>query len=417
MASHSADLGPDFTRLWGAYAVSAIGSAVATDAFALTALLVLDGGTLQVSLLSALGGAVGAILALPLGPWIEFRRKRGVMIGVDLFRCAVLLTVPVAYAVHALTYLHLAVVAVLLAVGQIAFVGASGPCLKSLVAPEHLGQANGRFESVLWISSAAGPPAGGLLMSVLGPVPTMLVNAASYLLSAVGIGSIVRPEPDPPARTPGHRWRRGLGAGWRHILSDGVLRPLFVNTVAVSALITATAPLLAVMMLRELRFSPFEYGLSVGVPCLAGVIGARFGRRLVGRGRRSLLLVAGVARVLWMPLLPLVGPGPAGLMMVIAIHSGTVFFMSVFNPVFATCRLERTPDDRLARVLTAWSISNNAARATCTIIWGLLATLTTPRFAITVAVALLLASIACLPWRSQVVGTTATADPGGIRAR
>jgi hypothetical protein len=110
------------------------------------------------------------------------------------------------------------------------------------------------------------------------------------------------------------------------------------------------------------------------------------------------LLAAGVARVLWLPLLPLVGAGWPGLAAVTAIHGGTVFFMSVFTPVFAAYRLENTPGDRAARVLTSWSISNNTGRATCMLAWGLLATLTTPRFAITVAAVLLLASCACLPW-------------------
>lgn len=395
-------MGPDFNRLWAAYAASAAGSAVAVDAFALIAVLALAGSAFQVSLLSALAGAAGALLALPLGPWIEFRRKRPVMIGADVARCCALLTVPVAYAAGALTYVQLAVVCVLVAAGQIAFVGASGSHLKSLVPREHLTAANGRFESVLWISSAAGPPAGGLLVSVFGPVVTVFAGAGGYLLSAAGIRSIAAPEPAPPGRAPGGRWWRGLGAGRRHIWSDGLLRPLFVNTVAVGSLITAISPVLTVMMLRELGFSAFQYGLSVGLPCIAGVVGARLSRRIEARlGRRTVLLAAGAARVLWLPLLPFVGAGWPGLAAVTAIHTGTVFFMGVFNPVFAACRLERTPDRRLSRVLTSWSIASHASRAACTLALGLLATLTAPRPAIAVASVLLLCSCASLPWRAH----------------
>jgi Major Facilitator Superfamily len=395
-------LGRDFTRLWAAYAISAIGSAVATDAFALIAVLVLSSSVLQVSLLSALGGAVGAVLALPLGPWIEFRHKRPVMIAADVGRFVILLTIPVAYAMHGLTYTHLAVVSVLVAMGQIAFLGASGPHLRALVVPDRLTEANGRFESVQWTSSAVGPPAGGLLMSALGPCVTVIVDASSYLLSAVGVRSIRAPEPEPPSRTPGRaRWRE-IGEGWRHVFSDGTLRLLFVNTVSVSALIIAMSPVLAVMMLRELHFSPFQYGVSVGVPCVAGVVGARLSRRFARRGKRHVLLGAGVTRVLWLPWLPLVGTGWLGLAAVTVIHTGTVFFMSLFNPVFATCRIERTRHDRLARVLTAWSISNNVARAACTLLWGLLATLTAPRIALGVGAALLLLSVASLPWTAAL---------------
>ncbi|MFI0353344.1 MFS transporter [Actinomadura sp. 9N407] len=393
-------LGPDFTRLWAAYTVSAVGTAVATHAFMLISAGVLSSNALQVSLLSALGGAIGALLALPLGPWIEFRRKRPVMILADVTRCAALVTVPVAYLAGALTYFHLVVVCVLAAVCQIVFLAASGSHLKALVARDHLVEANGRFESVLWTSTAVGPPVGGLLMAVVGPTVTVLIDAVSYLLSAIGIRSIGTPEPEPRPRAADRRWWRGLGEGWRHIWSDTMLRPLFLNTVIVGALITAITPILAVLMLQDLHFSPFQYGLSVGIPCVAGVVGARLSRRLVAsRGPRTVMLTAGIARVLWLPWLPFVGPGWLGLAAVTAIHAGTVFFMSVFNPVFAAHRLESTPDRKLARVLASWSITSNATRAVCTLVWGLLATLTTPRFAIAVAVALLLASCAFLPWR------------------
>ncbi|REE96832.1 MFS transporter [Thermomonospora umbrina] len=391
--------GPDFTRLWAAYTVSTVGSAVATDAFVLIAVLVLAGSPLQVSLLSALAGAVGALLAFPLGPWIEFRHKRPLMIGADLVRCAAVLTVPIAHVAGALTYVHLAVVAVFVALGRIVFVSASGAYLKTLVAREHLREANGRFESVLWTSSAVGPPVGGLLIAVLGPATTVLVDAVSYLLSALGLRSIAGREADPPSRGNGRHRGREIVAGWRYIFADGGLRILFLNTVSVSALIIAMAPILAVMMLRELHFSPFQYGLSVGIPCIAGILGARFSRRLVHRESRSVLLAAGIARVAWLPLLPLMGSGWLGLALVTAVHTGTVFFMAVFNPVFATYRLERTPDDGLARVLTAWSIGNHAARAACTIAWGLLATVTSPRVAISVAVVALLGTVVFLPWR------------------
>ncbi|WP_207944399.1 MFS transporter [Actinomadura rubrisoli] len=393
-------MGSDFTRLWTAYTVSAVGSAVATHAFTLVAAIALSSNALQVSLLSALGGAIGALLALPVGPWIEFRRKRPIMIAADLTRFCALVTVPVAYTAGALTYLHLVVVCVLVAVCQIVFAGASGAHLKSFVARDHLIEANARFESVLWTSTTVGPPVGGLLIAVFGPTVTVMADAVSYLLSAIGIRSIATPEPEPQPRTTDHRWWRGLGEGWRHIWSDTALRLLFINTVVVSTLITAITPILAVMMLQDLHFSAFQYGLSVGVPCAAGVVGARLSRRIVaGRGPRTVLLTAGVARVLWLPWLPFVGPGWLGLAAVAAIHSGTVFFMSVFSPVFATHRLENTPSHELARVLTSWTISSNAARAVCTLAWGLLATVTTPRFAIAVAVMLLLATCACLPWK------------------
>jgi hypothetical protein len=66
--------------------------------------------------------------------------------------------------------------------------------------------------------------------------------------------------------------------------------------------------------------------------------------------------------------------------------------MGVFNPVFATHRLEQAPADRLARTLAAWSITSKATIALLTATWGLLAALTGPRPAIAAAGVLLLAT-------------------------
>ena len=81
-------LGRSFGWLWAAYAVSAYGSGLGFGAFPLIAVLALHAGPAQVAALSAVGPAVGALFAVPLGPWVEFRRKRPVMIAMDLARFA-----------------------------------------------------------------------------------------------------------------------------------------------------------------------------------------------------------------------------------------------------------------------------------------------------------------------------------------
>src|SRR3954469_14152554 len=131
-------MGRQFAWLWAAYAVSTAGTWVAFDAFPLIAILVLHAAPAQVSLLAAAGLAVGAALAVPLGPWIEFRRKRPVMVAADLVRFAALMSVPAAYALGRLTFAQLLVVAVVVGAADITFKAAGGACLKALVAPGDL---------------------------------------------------------------------------------------------------------------------------------------------------------------------------------------------------------------------------------------------------------------------------------------
>jgi hypothetical protein len=392
--SEGAGLGRAFGWLWAAFAVSTAGTWLAFDAFPLIAILALHAGPAQVSLLAATGLAVGAAVAIPLGPWVELRRKRPVMVAMDLVRCAALLTVPAAYLLGRLTFAQLVVVSVVVAAADIAFRAASGACLKALVAPEHLLVANGRFEATTWTATALGPPLGGLAIGVLGPVTTVVANAISFLLSAGGIRAMGRGEPPPAPRAGAARMRASdLLDGWRFILGSPTLRPLFANTVLVNGLILASAPLLAVLMLGRLGFAPWQYALAFGAPCVGGLIGARLSRRLVARhGRGRVLRVAGTLRACWPVGLAFVGPGAGGLAFVIALQFGLVTCVGVFNPVFATHRLEQTPDDRVARTLAAWSVSSSATIAAMTALWGVLAALAGPRAAIAVAGVVLLAT-------------------------
>jgi nitrate reductase NapE component len=184
-------------------------------------------------------------------------------------------------------------------------------------------------------------------------------------------------------RTGAPRLRAGdLLGGWRYILTHPALRPLFFNTILVNGLIMATSPLLAVLMLGRLGFAPWQYGLAFGAPCAGGLIGSRLARRLVVRfGRHRVMLTAGALRACWSLGLAFTRPGAAGLVLVIAAQLGLITCMGVFNPVFATYRLEQTATDRVARTLSAWSVTSNATIAALTALWGLLASITSPRTA------------------------------------
>ena len=404
MAGGGRSLGRRFGWLWAAYAVSTFGTRLAFDAFPLIAVLVLHAGATEVALLAASGLAVGAVVAVPLGAWVEFREKRPVMIAADLIRCAALLSIPVTFALDGLGLGQLLVVSVVVAAADITFGAASGAYLKSLVPPEDLLVANGRFEATTWTATALGPPLGGVAVGVFGPMTTVLADAVSYLLSALGIRAINSKEGQQTKRTqlsptaPSGLRMSDLPAGWRHILTHPTLRPLFLNTLAVNALIMAPAPLLSVLMLGQLGFTPWQYGLAFALPCLGGLLGSRLSRPLVARyGRRRVLLATGTLRACWPVGLAFVGPGTSGLLLVMAVEFGLITCMGIFTPVLATTRLEGTPPDRTTRTLSAWSITSRTTTAAVTALWGLLAALTGPRTAIALAGVLLLATPLLLP--------------------
>jgi MFS family permease len=390
-------LGPDFRRLWTAFAVSAAGTAVGSGALPLVAVLVLDVSTFQVSLLAALSALAGAAIALPSGSLIERRRKRPVMIGADLVRFVALVSIPAAAAFGVLTYVQLCVVGVLQSAALIVFTAASGAHLKALVPADGRADANSRFESTTWITLTVGPPIGGALVGLVGATATLAIDAFSFLLSALGIRRIRQAEPEPVAAAGKPDFR----AGWRYILTHRGLRALFWNSQLFGGPVMMVSPLLAVYMLRDLHLEPWQYGLALGAPCLGGVAGARLAPWLTRRWNlHRMLVVFGVLRAPWLLLLPLATPGLDGFLLIVLAETGMLIAAGAFNPSFATYRMEQTEDGFMARVLTSWSITSRSVQPAFMAAGGALAGLIGIRGAMLVAGCCCLLSAAVLPWRA-----------------
>ncbi|WP_432108981.1 MFS transporter [Streptomyces sp. AA1529] len=392
--------GTDLGRLWTAYAVSTFGTWIAFGAFHLIAVRVLRVSAFAVSLLDAAGLALAACVAVPLGPWIEYRTKRPVMIATGVVRFTALASVPLAYLAGVLSYGQLLAVSVVCGTAGIAFTAASGAYLKHLVDADRLLAANGRFEGTNWLATATGPPLGGMLVALLGPVVTVAADALGHLLSALGLLRIRGTDTAAPRAAAGRLRAADLASGWRFILHDRVLRRLFVNSMTVNGLIMATGPLLAVLLLGRYHFPAWQYGLAFGVPALGGFVGARLSAPLAARhGPHRVLLVSGWLRSLFPVGLALTRPGVPGLLTVLTVEALLIFSAGVFNPLNTTERLRRAPTGRVAQVLSAWSISSKLAQAAFILAWGALGTLTGPLTAITVAGLLLLGTPLLLPRR------------------
>ncbi|MEU0542121.1 MFS transporter [Nocardia sp. NPDC005978] len=410
--TRSTRLSPDFYRLWSATAVSQLGSALGLGALPLIAILVVHASVLQVTSMVAVSGLVAAILALPLGPWLEFRRKRSVMIAANLVCFTVLASVPAAAWLDAVTYPQLCLVAALSTVCAIVFNAANSAYVKFLVPEPDRVRANSRLDSLFWTVSAIGAPLGGVLIAATGATITVLIDALSYLAAALGLRGITTAEPEPEQTRREHHRAAQMRAGWSYLWSDRVLRRLFCNAMMFGGGLTAAGPLLALLMLRELHFTPWQYGLALGLPILGGLLGSVCAPMLTSRfGDRVILLVAGTARTLWLAVTLLAHPGPAGLIIIVTADTALLFCAGVFNPVFITYRMNATTDHYMARVGIAWSISAKTIQPVFVAAGGLLATVTSTRVAIAAAAITLLASSLLLPWKHIHAAVTPT-TPG-----
>ncbi|WP_202805989.1 MFS transporter [Actinopolymorpha alba] len=392
----------DFQRLWAGLAVSQLGSAVGGVALPIVAVTVVDASTFQISLLAAFTAVTTALLAFPMGSYVEFKRKRPVMIAADIARFASLGSIPLAGLFHSLTFAHLCVVAVINATCAIAFSGAAQAHLKALVSPDRLVDANGRLESTNWLRMSVGPSLGGALVGFLSALGTLLIDAVSFLVSALAIRLIKLPEPAPPVRDTQRSRRSELAGGLHFVWGHPTLRKMLISWVCFTGAIALSGPVTTVFYLRDLHFTAFEYGLLMGLPSLGGFFGARLTRRMVDRlGPVRTLWWASMLRGPWNFLIPLATPGLFGVVQCGVGFFGLLFFAAMANSTMSSYRQLATPDHFMARVSTLWSFATTVAQPLFILAGGLLATQLGSRPTLLISTALVCATALLLPRHEQ----------------
>jgi len=395
--------------LWAAYVISSLGSAVSTGAIPLIAIERLHKSAGSVSVMTAFAFAATAVITLPLGPFIERQPKQRVLRVTETLSFAALVSVLAAFAVGALSYAQLCFVLMIVTVCSILYCSALTSLFKQAIAEHSQLGVNAKLSSVDWTTSTVGPAIGGLLIMVVGVVSSTAVDALSFAVAAVLLtrrfvgehGAIEMPAADSGRE----KMLARVSAGLRHIFAHRTLRGLYINAMFFAGANRMTSPLVAVLMLDDLHLSALEYGIALGAPCAAGLLGSVLAGRITERfGTNRVLVVVGALRGPCLLPIAFAPVGVPGLLTVIGADSVLLFLAGVFNPVFASYRMRETPKELMARVTTAWSVSNKSITPLFIALGGWLATLLGVREALFIAAMICLVSGVFLPWRRTAEG-------------
>ncbi|MFE0588424.1 MFS transporter [Micromonospora echinospora] len=387
---------PDLRRMLLAYTVSTVGTLLGSGVVLWIAITEVGVGGGELGLLSGAATLVAGATALVVAPRIDTWHKRSVMISLDLLAGAALFSLSLATWAGTVAVWHLAAVAAVEMSVAILFAAASAAMLRH-IGRDRLDWALGRQESVFWAAQLIGPPAGGVVTSAVGPALTLAGNSASFLVSAVLLAGMSEPGPAAGRGSSGLR----IGAGLRTIWRVPPLRALYVNAVFFGSALMATNPILALFVVRDLGLSAWEYGLTLGVPCLGGMVAGLLSYRLIRRwGRERVLFGTGLVRVVWLLPLAVVPAGPAALAAVLALQFGLLFTTGLFNPTLASTRMAVTPADRISAVVASWAATTRLAHPVAIGVIGVLAELLGVRTALAIGAGLGALSVLPLLGRS-----------------
>lgn len=297
----------DFLRLWAGETISMFGTLVGQLALSFVAIIWLDATANEVAVL-ALCQIAPAFLAGPIaGVWVDRLDRRPIMIAADVGRCAALVTLPAAALFDALTIGQLWAVAAIASALTVFFDVAYQSYLPTLVQRRDLLEGNSKLETTASIAEVGGFSVAGWLVQLITAPGAVLVDAISFLASAVCIWRIEAPEPAPrPAHERQHVLREAE-EGLRFVLGNVVLRALAIAAVIYAVSSRLITVVLLLYLNRELGFGAGVLGMIFAVGGVTSIIGAFLASRshLFG-GLGPALIFAAFLRAVGMLTLPLV---------------------------------------------------------------------------------------------------------------
>jgi predicted MFS family arabinose efflux permease len=366
---------PEFLKLWAAQSISQVGDQITLLALPLAAVLTLDASAAQMGFLVAAELLPHLFFSLLAGVWIErSRRRRRLMIVADVGRALLLASVPLAAAFGVLSFPQLYVVA--FAVGTFAVMfDISWPTLFIAVVPRRdVVDANSKMSLSRSLSYVVGPSAAGFLVQALTAPVTLLLDAFSFLGSALFLTRLRAEEP--PVEDDGNGILGSLRDGFRFVLRDELIRSDLACAATVNLFNFVFAAIFVLYATRELGVAPGTLGIALGAGAVGGILGALIApslERAIGIGHSVVL-----GSVLFPAPLILV-PIASGSELQLGLMLGAAEFFSsvgvmIFDVSAASMAYLRIPDRIRARAAGTFRFVNYGIRPIGALLGGALGT-------------------------------------------
>ena len=273
----------DFMKLWSGQTVSSLGSVVTRTAVPLVALLVLGAGPFEMAMIIVSASLAVLLVGLFAGAWVDRLRRRPLLIGADALRAVLLFSIPAAYLYGVLRLEQLYLVVFLEGCLGVLFDSAYPAYVPSLIGVERVVEGNSKLAASSSLAEIGGPGLAGGLVQLIGAPFTMLVDAVSYVFSAISLLLIRSPEPPRPPRVAATHIRHEIAEGLRLVSRHPVLVPLTLRSVIAHVAGSFYGVLYTIYLINELHLDPLLLGIVVSAGGVGSLVGSFFAQRVIGR--------------------------------------------------------------------------------------------------------------------------------------
>jgi len=409
---------PGFFAYWMSYTVSGFGTYITTVALQVLVLVDLGGNAVDVGLLSAARWLPYLALGLVIGALVDRRRRRPLLIGADLGRAVLLLGVPVLLVAGWLSIPSLLVLVV--GVGLLSLIGdaASQALVPRIVPRDSLVSAHARTDQSDAVAQTGGPLVAGALVTIIGAAAAVVVDAFSYLLSAIAIWRVRLTEPSPAGAR--RRLRSEMAEGLRWVYRHQVLGPMAFGSHGWFFFNSILGTVFTPFVLLGLHLSPFQLGVALAGAGAAALVGSTLSQRTGLRwGAGRAVILSNLVMVLGWTVIALV-PAPVppwAIVAVLVVGQGLYGLgLGLSNANEMGYRQAVTPDELQARTNTTIRSANRAMIVVGAPVGGILATWIGFRPTLWIAIAGILVVtglLALSPFRSARHETDGLTDVAG----
>lgn len=302
---------PDYLKLWAAQCLSAMGSRITRTALPMIAILTIEATPTEVAILSALGVLPGVVVGLLAGGPIDRHAKRPLLIATDLIRAALVLTIPLAAWSGWLSMPQLYAVAAAIGAASALFRIADNAYLPALIGKEALVEGNAKLEATDSVAESVGPGLAGVLIQFMTAPFAVIVDAVSYLWSALMLSRIRATEVPAAERDAGGGLFADIRIGLRACLDQPVVARLLAAETLMMLFGGFFHTLYMILALQTLGLTPLVIGFVISLGGIGSFLGALIAERMAARfGLGTTLFVAmavGTAATLFVPLSELAG--------------------------------------------------------------------------------------------------------------
>ncbi len=336
--------------------------------------------------------APGVLLAMFAGGFVDRGDKRRILIGADLVRAGVVASLTVAWALGMLSMAHLIVVGAIVGAASALFQITDTSYLPSLIGKDQLAEGNAKLESTEAVAEITGPASAGLLIAAIGAPLAVVIDALSYLWSALWLGRIeTRAEPAAEAKPAKGPLRiDDLRVGLRAVFGHPYVRWIVISHMVWSICGGFFISLYTPFCLRELALSKSMFGVIIamgGVGSLAGALMSRWMVATIGLGRT--LVIASAMSLMCAVFIPLASGSIAVVVGFLVLHQLlSDGFAVAFIIQAVTLRQTVLPKDVLGRANAAIHVCTASLLPVSAIIAGFLAEAIGIRNAVWVGVAI-----------------------------